>query len=755
MTGCREERYPMSPEPSSSAAADLSRRTILKAAAAGGLLLGFRLHPVKAAAAEAADNAVFAPNAFIRIGRDGKVTMIMPQVEMGQGTYTSMPMLIAEELEVDLAQVGLEAAPPDERLYANPLIGLQATGGSTSVPAMWLPLRRAGAAARMMLIEAAARQWRIDPASCHAQAGAVIHPPSGRSTPYGALVDIAATLPVPTDVPLKSPNEFKLIGKPVKRLDSPIKVWGEARFGIDATVPGMLIATVAACPVPGGKLKGVDDTRAKKVTGVRQIVHLDDAVAVVGDNMWAAKEGLAALDIDWDEGANANLSTAEIVRRLDAASQRPGVVARKNGNIAQALDRAATKIERVYQMPFLAHATMEPMNCTVHVRPDGCDVWVCNQIIGRAQAVVAEATGLPRDKVQVRNLFLGGGFGRRLEVDYVAQAARIAKQVTAPVKVIWTREEDIRHDIVRPYYYDRLSAGLDEKGNPIAWTHRVTGSSVMARWYPPAFKNGLDPDAVQGAAKEFPYAIPNMLVDYVRHEIPGIVTGWWRGVGPTHNAFMVESFIDELAAAAKRDPVEYRRALLGKLPPAGAELDSMAEAAWKGPQPQPARLARVLDLATQKAGWGEALPAGSGRGVSLQYPMGSYLAQVAQVNVSKAGEVRVERVVCAVDCGIAVNPDTIKAQIAGGIVFGLTAALFSEITFANGRVQQSNFNNYRMLRIDEAPVIDVYVINSRQPPGGIGEPGTVGAAPALTNAIFAATGKRIRKLPVKDQLSGA
>ena len=332
----------MSPEPSRSAAAGLSRRTILKGAAAGGLLLGFQLRPLKAAAVEAADNAVFAPNAFVRIGRDGKVTMIMPQVEMGQGTYTSMPMLIAEELEVDLAQVGLEAAPPDERLYANPLIGLQATGGSTSVPAMWLPLRRAGAAARMMLIEAAARQWRVDPASCHAQNGAVIHPTSGRSTPYGALVDLAATLPVPTDVPLKSPNEFKLIGKPVKRLDSPIKVWGEARFGIDATVPGMLIATVAACPVPGGKLKGVDDTRAKKVSGVRQIVRLDDAVAVVGDNMWAAKQGLAALDIDWDEGSNANLSTAEIVRQLDAASQRPGVVARKNGDIAQALDSAAT-----------------------------------------------------------------------------------------------------------------------------------------------------------------------------------------------------------------------------------------------------------------------------------------------------------------------------------------------------------------------------------------------------------------------------
>ncbi len=744
----------MSCDPPGGAAADLSRRTVLKAAAAGGLLLGFRLGSLKAAAAEASDNAIFAPNAFVRIGRDGKVTMIMPQVEMGQGTYTSMPMLIAEELEVDLAEVALEPAPADDRLYANPLLGFQATGGSTSVRAMWEPLRRAGATARVMLVAAAAQQWTVDPASCHAQKGEVVHVSTGRRAPYGALVDIAAALPVPSDVPLKSPDAFELIGKPVKRLDSPIKVAGEARFGIDTMVPGMLIATVAACPVPGGKLKGADDSAAKKIAGVRQIVRLDDAVAVVADNMWAARQGLAALDVDWDEGANATLSSAEIVRRMDAASQQPGVVARKNGDATQAMGRAATKIEAVYQVPYLAHATMEPLNCTVQVRPDGCDVWVGNQVVSRTQAAVAEATGLPRDKVRVYNHLLGGGFGRRLEVDYVAQAARIAKQVAAPVKVIWTREEDIQHDIVRPYYYDRLAAGLDDNGMPVAWTHRVTGSSIVARWLPAAFKNGLDFDAVEGAAEEFSYAIPNMLVDYVRHEIPGITTGWWRGVGPTHNIFMVESFIDELAAAAKRDPVEYRRALLGKLPPAGAELDAAAEAAWARPHPQPTRLARVLDLATQKSGWGGKLPPGSGRGVSLQYAFGSYLSQVAQISVSKEGEVGVERVVCAVDCGIAVNPDTIKAQLFGGIIFGLTAALFSEITFANGRVQQSNFNDYRMLRINDAPVVDVYLIESRQPPGGIGEPGTAGAAPALTNAIFAATGKRIRKLPVKNQLSG-
>jgi isoquinoline 1-oxidoreductase subunit beta len=732
---------------------DFSRRTILKAGAVGGgLLLGFQLRSIIAAAAEPGDDAVFAPNAFVRIGRDGKVTMIMPQVEMGQGTYTSMPMLIAEELEVDLDQVGLEPAPPNDRLYANPLLGLQATGGSTSIRAMWVPLRRAGAAARVMLIAAAARIWKADPAACHGEKGEVVHGPTGRRLPYGALVDIAATLPVPGNVPLKSPTAFELIGKPIKRLDSPIKVWGEARFGIDAKVPGMLIATVAACPVPGGKLEDVDESAAKKIAGVRQIVRLGDAVAVVADHMWAAKQGLAALDIDWDEGANATLSTADIVRAMDAASQRPGVVARKNGNVTKALGGAATRIAAVYQMPYLAHATMEPMNCTVHVRPDGCDVWVCNQVIGRAQAAAAHATGLPPNKVQVHNYFLGGGFGRRLEVDYIAQAARIAKQAATPVKVVWTREEDIQHDIVRPYYFDRLSAGLDDKGNPVAWTHRVTGSSVMARWFPPGFKNGLDPDAVDGAAADFPYAIPNMLVDYVRHEIPGIATGWWRGVGATHNVFMVESFIDELAAAAKKDPVAYRRALIGELPNSEAGIAAAAEVPWGGSNPQPARLARVLDFVAHKSGWGEKLPPGSGRGVSLQYAFGTYLSQVAQVAVSKDGDVRVERVVCVVDCGIAVNPDTIKAQISGGIIFGLTAALFSEISFENGRVQQSNFNDYRVLRIDEAPVVDVYLVDSAQPPGGIGEPGTAGAAPALTNAIFAATGKRLRKLPIKDQL---
>ena len=533
------------------------RRTFLKVGAAGGgLLLGFSLS-VRVNAAPTVGDATqeeFAPDGFVRIDREGRVTLVMPQVEMGQGTYTSMSMLIAEELEVNLERVTLEAAPPDDRLYANALIGSQVTGGSTSVRAMWQPLRRAGAAARIMLITAAGRRWHVDPMTCRAENGEVIHPPTGQRLTYGALVDSAARLPVPADVPLKDPKDFRLIGTPAKRLDTPDKVNGKAQFGIDVKIPGMKIATVAACPVFGGKLARVDDSAALAIKGVRQIVRLDDAVAVVADHMWAALQGLAALDIDWDEGPHSKVSSADIARQMEIASQKPGVVARKEGDFAEAMAQAVHKVEAIYQAPFLAHATMEPMNCTVHVRADGCDVWVGNQIITRAQATAAEVTGLPLERVQVHNHLLGGGFGRRLEVDGVTQAVRIAKQVDGPVKVVWTREEDIQHDAYRPYYYDRLAAGLDEQGLPVAWSDRITGSSVMARWFPPGFKDGLDPDAVEGAADP-PYGLPNILVDYVRYEQAGITTGWWRGVGSTHNVFMVESFIDELAAAAKRDAV--------------------------------------------------------------------------------------------------------------------------------------------------------------------------------------------------------
>src|SRR4029079_14206052 len=480
---------------------------------------------------------------------------------------------------------------------------------------------------------------------------------------YGALVDAAAKLSVPDKVALKDPKDFTLIGTPAKRLDTPEKTNGRAAFGIDAMVPGMKFATVAACPVFGGKLADVDDSKATAIKGVHQVVRLDDAVAVVGDHMWASMQGLAALDIDWDEGPNAKLSTADIVRQMDVASQNSGVVVKKEGDFGNALTGAAQKVEAVYQPPLLAHAAMEPMNCTVHVRADGCDIWVGNQVVSRAQATAAQVTGLPPEKVQVHNYLLGGGFGRRLDVDGITQAVAIAKQIEGPVKIVWSREEDLQHDVYRPSYDDRFSAGLDAQDRLVAYHHRVTAASILARWAPPAFVNGLDEDAVNGAAKKMPYAMPNILVDYVRDEPPGLTTGWWRGVGPTHNIFVVESCVDELAAATKKDPVEFRRSLLGKQP----------------------RVLGVLNLAAEKAGWGTALPEGVGRGISVQFAMGSYLSQVAEVEVSKEGEVKVRRVVCAVDCGQMVNPDTIIAQIDGGIIFGLGAALWSEITLQRGR----------------------------------------------------------------------
>jgi len=508
---------------------------------------------------------------------------------------------------------------------------------------------------------------------------------------------------------------------------------GKAKFGIDTMLPGMKFATVAACPVFGGKLKAVDDSKAMAIPGVRQIVHLDDAVAVVGDHMWAATKGLRALDIEWDDGPNAKVSTKSIVEQMARASEKDGVVTRSDGDFAKALPDAARKMEAVYEMPFLAHAAMEPMNCTVHVTKDSCDIWVGIQVVSRAQATAAQVTGLPPERIQVHNHLLGGGFGRRLDVDGITQAVAIAKQVDGPVKIVWSREEDIQHDVYRPYYYDRFTAGFDGEDRLVAYHHRVTASSILARWAPPAFVNELDADAVNGAAKEFPYAIPNILVDYVRDEPPGLTTGWWRGVGPTHNIFVVESFIDELAAATKNDPVEFRRSMLAKQP----------------------RVLDVLNLAAEKAGWGSPLPDGVGRGVSVQFAMGTYLSQIAEVEVSKEGEVKVRRVVCAVDCGQIVNPDTIEAQIEGGIIFGISAVLWGEITLEGGRVEQHNFNDYRVLRINETPQIEVYLVKNSEAPGGIGEPGTIGIAPAMTNAIFATTGKRIRKLPIKSQLRPA
>jgi isoquinoline 1-oxidoreductase subunit beta len=591
-------------------------------------------------------------------------------------------------------------------------------------------MREAGATARIMLIAAAAKLWRVDPSTCRAQNGGVIHGPSARRIEFAKIAAAAARVPVPQNVPLKAPTEFKLIGTPAKRLDTPAKVNGAAIFGIDVRLPGMKIATLAQSPVFSGRVKNIDDTAAKTVKGVHQIVRLDDAVAVVADHFGAAKKGLAALKIEWDDGPHAKLTTEEIASQLEKATLKSGAVAQSEGSIDQAMTSAAKKVEATYQVPFLAHAAMEPMNCTVHVRKDSCEVWVGSQVLERAQAAAAQVTGLPQDKVVVHNHLIGGGFGRRLEIDGVIRAVQIARQVEGPVKVVWTREEDIQHDMYRPYFFDRMSAALDERGQPIAWYHRFAGSSIMSRWLPPAFNNGLDPDTTDGAIELTYDFFPNMRVEYLRVEPPGIPTAFWRSVGPSHNVFVVESFMDELAAAAGQDSVAYRRALLGKSPRAKA----------------------VLDLAAVKAVWGQLPAEGIGRGVSLQFVFGSYMAQVAEVEVAKDGAVRVARVVCAVDCGIVVNPDTVRAQVEGAIVFGITAALHGEISLKNGRVEQTNFDTYQMLRMDEAPKVEVHIVRSSEPPGGLGEPGTSCVAPAVTNAIFAATGKRLRSLPINSSL---
>jgi len=715
----------------------LSRRQLfyVGAAASGGFMLAWHFDALPRALAAAAKGSgpTFAPNAFIRVGSDGRVTLVMNQVEMGQGTYTSMPMLMAEELEVGLDQVHLEHAPPDDKLYGLPGFGIQVTGASTSVRLQYVSLRQAGATARTMLVAAAAQTWKVDPTSCRAARGTVVHSPTGRKLSYGALADTAAKMPVPAQVALKDPKDFKLIGTPAKRLDTPAKVNGTAQYGIDLRLPGMKIATVAASPVLGGKLASVDDSKAKAIPGVRQIVRLDDAVAVVADHMWAAKQGLKALVIRWDDGPNATISTDDVVKGLAEASKTTGVVARNEGDATAVLAAAANKLESEYDVPFLTHAPMEPINCTVHVRPDRCEVWTGSQILPRVQAAAAKVTGLPLEKVIVHNFYMGGGFGRRLEVDYVPDAVRIAQQVDGPVKVIWTREEDIQHDVYRPHYYDRMAAALDGSGRPIAWMHRIVGPSIMARWAPPLFKDGIDDDAVDSAVQLL-YDIPAIRVEYVRHETPVLQTGFWRGVGNTHNNFVIESFMDELAAAAKQDPVAYRRALLHKSPRGKAVLDAAAEA----------------------SGWGKPLPEGHGRGVSVLYSSwGSYLAEVAEVSVSKAGEVRLHRVVCAVDCGVVVNPDTVKAQIEGGIIFGIGGALWGEVTLKNGRVEQSNFHDFRVLRINETPKIEVHLVRNLEAPGGIGEPGTAVTGAAIANAVFGATGKRIRKLPLENQIRSA
>lgn len=704
----------------------ISRRNFLVAslAAGGGLLIGFTMSGRARASVTAPT-----PNAYIRIDEQGRVTLTLPYVEMGQGAYTSQAQIVAEELEIDPASIILEAAPANEKLYASPLFLGQITGGSGSLRGAWMTMRSAGAAARVMLIDAAARRWHVRSSTCRAENGRVIHTASNRSFGYGELASDAARSKVPQSPTLKDPAQFRVVGKPVHRVDTMDKITGRAIYGIDVKPDGLRYAFVAASPVFNGKVGAIDDSATRTVKGVRQVVRLDDAVAVVADNTWAARKGLSALRVTWKEGANSKLSTADLIASADAALNRDGLVAENIGDTTAAEHAASDRFERIFRLPMLAHATMEPLNCTVRVAANRCDVWCGNQALGRAQRFAAEAAGLPIENVSIHNHVLGGGFGRRLEADYIAQAVRIAKQVDGPLKVMWSREEDMQHDYYRYINHSRVTVGLDANGRPVSWRHRIVGPNIMARFLPIYQKNGVDLDIVDCAAG--PYDIPNVYVDFVRNEAPeGCATGNWRGVGPSRNVFIVESVMDELARRAGRDPIEYRRALLSKSP----------------------RQKAVLDLVAAKSGWGTPLPKGKGRGVAVFSGFGSHLALVAEVSVDSASHVRVERVVCALDTGLVVNPDIVKAQIEGGVNFGISAALREQITVANGRVEQANFDTYELLRIHEAPSIEVHIVPSKEEPGGVGEPGTSGAIAAVANAVSAATGNRITTLPIQQAL---
>jgi len=704
----------------------MDRRHFLQVTGAVGLVIAFRIPGRRRA-------GPFAPNAWLQVGTDDVVTLTIDKSEMGEGNHTALAMLIAEELDADWTKVKIGPVPDNPAGWSRRM----STGGSTSVRTSWDILRKAGATARAMLVAAAAQTWGADAAACSTQNGTVTHSGTSHRLTYGQLAQKAATLPVPENPPLKDPKDFRLLGTRTHRLDTPSKVNGTAQFGIDVRVPGMLVASIERSPVFGGKVKSFDATGAKALPGVRHVVQLDatpwmgeqgawgvgteSGVAVVADTYWQAVQGRRALQIAWDEGPNATLG--DIRAKLAALGGQSGVTARKDGDAAAALTGAAKKIEAVYEVPFLHHATMEPMNCTAHVRADACDVWAPTQNQTRAQEVAAEAAGLPKEKVRIHTTLLGGGFGRRLESDFVAEAVRISKAASAPVKVIWSREDDTKHGFYRPATYNRLGAALDAQNKPIAWTHHIVAPPILLKFGP--LQNGIDRTLIDGAAN-VPYAFPNVFVDQVAAELPGIPLGFWRSVGASQNAFVVECFMDEVAAAAGRDPYELRRELLQSKP----------------------RHLRTLELAATKAGWGTPLPPGHGRGIAIAEWEPTTCAEVAEVSVAPDGTVRVHRVVCAVDCGPVVNPDTLEAQLQGGVVFGLSAALYGEITIENGRVKQGNFNDYPVLRLAEMPVVEVHIVPSTDALGGIGEPSVPPTAPAVCNAIFAATGKRIRRLPI-------
>jgi isoquinoline 1-oxidoreductase beta subunit len=707
-----------------------SRRDFLKASAAigGGMLLALHLPGARAQAKPS-----FAPDMWVRIAPDSSVTIISAKSEMGQGVLTALPQILADEMDADWSKVRVETAPAN-RAYAEPERGAQFTGGSRSVRKHWDQMRRIGASAREMLVAEAAQRWGVSPDACATSKGFVINTRNRKRLAYGALADAAWKRPVPEQPKLKTPAQFTLIGKRVKRLDTPEKIAGTAVFGVDVKIPGMLFATILQCPEYGGKIGSFDAARAKSLPGVRDVVQVDErTLAVVAQDWWQASRGRELLDVTWEKGPLATLTSRGIGKAMADDAAKAGLVARNDGDAAGALASATRKLEAVYETPFLAHATMEPMSCAVEITIDGCNVWTGTQAQTLAQLTIGKLLDLPTEKVNIHTTLLGGGFGRRFEMDFVVQAAKIAKAVGAPVKLIWSREEDTQHDFYRPATWNRLSAALDASGNLVAWSQKIVAPSIFARSNPARLgKDGMDAQSIEGAAN-LPYAVPNMFVDWVRYE-SGIPVGFWRSVGSSQNAFATECFFDEVAHAAGRDPFEFRRALLDKHP----------------------RHKAVLELAAAKAGWGKPLPTGVFRGIALHEAFEGIVAQVAEISVDKQGAVKVHRVVCAIDCGTVVNPDTVVAQMESGIVYGLSAALHGEISIRNGRVEQGNFDTYPVLRMNEMPRVETHIVASDHAPGGVGEPATPPIAPAVCNAIFAATGKRIRSLPIRpgDVLNG-
>jgi len=713
MTQLIDTQSPQSPD-------GLSRRKFLQASAAvgGGLLVGVSL---SAGGPAQAAGMMYTPNAWVHIADDNTITLISARSEMGQGVYTSMPMLIAEELNVNLQQVKVAIAPPGA-VYVNSLLGAQITGGSTSVRDGWEKLRVAGAQVRMMLVSAAAQQWKLPESDLRAENGMVLGP-AGQKATYGSLAEAASKLPVPEKPVLKDPSQFRIVGKRTQRLDTPAKVNGSAEFGIDVKLPGMVYASLEQCPVIGGKVKGFDASRAKGMPGVIDVVQISDGVAVVADTYWHAKKAREVLSVDWDEGAGVAISGDSMIKGIRAASGTGKVLSiAKKGDADAAMKGAAKTVTAEYVTPLLAHAALEPMNFTADFKDGKCLLIGPTQFQQGAEGATAAVLGIKPEDITLRTTFLGGGFGRRLELDFITQAAQISKAVGRPVKLLWTREDDTTHDFYRPMALVQMSAGLDAAGVPVASTYKVTSQSVTQR----AFglpKDTLDPFMAEASVA--PYEIPNSKHDLVIHD-SGLRVGYWRAVSHNFNAFANESFIDELAAAAGKDPYAYRMALLSGKP----------------------RFANVLKLAADKAGWGSAAPAGRFRGLALMEGYDTYMAQVAEISVN-SGQIQVHKVTVAVDLGRMVNPDTVEAQIQSSIVFGLTAALWGEITLDKGRVRQANFDTYRVMRINEAPVIEIAIVNSTEKPGGIGEPATALIGPAVANAVFAATGKRLRTLPLR------